>query len=746
MKMNLRHLVALGAAALAIQLNASAQNFTNNTGGSYNASCTATIKMKADAGKFNGTDSLGATSAKRVAGTVDWASGVGPQAVQGLYYTNLTLSGASTKTLADGVHVGGTNSCTQAYTAATSGARTYLGTFYYDGSGAQTIFAESGSSGTTNEYNNLSLSGGGLKTLNGATNLIGALADTSGTNLTLNANLTYGSGASLIAGTINVENLGGLTATGTGTTSNTGTINVNAGGSLALNSTGLFTNSGTIALAAQTGLFAQGAGSNLISSGAFTNAGDGVNATYACDATTEFSGSTYLASATPSMANYVAGNRYGLLRFSGASNKTQSGGTNGSLYVCGNVNFADGAGNLILGATTASTNVLDVDVTGDAPNTAIAYMNDTTHINGKVRLSGTLQTEGLYAMNNRQTKLSFKDVAGLSNVQLDVIPGSAPSKASDYNPNKDVVRTVEMSFAGTGSIDTLRVGYTAAEVAGLDIVHNPEANMRFAEAFDAAVPATLPAQKLVGGSGVATNSGAANPRFVNLASPTNGISLVASATNGGTTSQFVTGSQLMMTSAPNMFYATTPGRWTNTKTWDEGTLPTENDNVEIRTYVYAGIKSDATNGQAFGTSMIGNDISEVSQYPIDVSNPNGKAVANSITIASGTLFPNSALIIGNEDNTAPFVFHTAMTNTTVGGIASGFYNNNTQSQDVAWTGFTYTKATTPENATPANAKPISGLFISNLTFGSGNSVIFGTSQITNNGPISNHDGTIEVSK
>jgi hypothetical protein len=75
-------------------------------------------------------------------------------------------------------------------------------------------------------------------------------------------------------------------------------------------------------------------------------------------------------------------------------------------------------------------------------------------------------------------------------------------------------------------------------------------------------------------------------------------------------------------------------------------LPSEDDNVEIRHMVYAGIA-----GPFAGTVATGNTTSEASVYG---TNP----AANSIIVAN---LPNAAFILGNEDNGATYVFRTKST-------------------------------------------------------------------------------------
>jgi hypothetical protein len=103
-------------------------------------------------GNPNGSPALGVACNFRVPGNMRYTASAGTQNVQARYYTNLEMDGASEKAIPDAVYVSGTYNV-----VAASGNRTYSGTFYYDGTGDQTIFAETEPSGSVNRYNNLAI-------------------------------------------------------------------------------------------------------------------------------------------------------------------------------------------------------------------------------------------------------------------------------------------------------------------------------------------------------------------------------------------------------------------------------------------------------------------------------------------------------------------------------------------------------------------------------------------------------------
>jgi len=693
----------------------SAQNFTNNTGGTYTADCQAVVRIKNDAGAFNGTAQLGTTVP--IPGTVDWAAaGTTGQTVQALHYTNLFLSGGP-KTIPDGVYVGGSgcpsplpgytqlSSITGTGYYANSGDRTYTGTFHYEGTSAQTIYAENGASAGSNRYYNLDLSGS-AKSTTGATILEGLLAVQSTATLTTNADFTVGTGASTADGNITVT-AGNFQTTGTGTfTMNGGNIFDVTNGTLSLNSSGNFKENGTLAVGAD-GSLAMGENSYLDIAGTFTNAdAEHDNMTFDATSTVAYTGSSD--QTLQFTSDIDPDNNYGKLVFSGAGTKT----ANGDVHTRSNVTVAGGP--IVMGTDCVTGNSFYTDGTS---GNKISYSsaNNDQYIQGKVVLRGTLGTGIAYTFNNAQTQVTFSALP-TNYFSLNVVPGIAPDKSADFDLTRDLKRCVTIDYDGTaGNISTLRIGYVAGDKDAT--FTGNEANLHFEEAWGDAAGER---QKVSGGAGIATNGGAADPRFVQLATNSSMGLKLSGVANGGTIYELSKGSSIILTSKPMLFIAVNSGRWTNPNTWDEGAYPTSTDNAEIRTLVYAGIA-----GPAYGTVDIGNTTTENSVY---TTNP----IANSITIPTG--YANASLIVGNEDNGDGYNLHTAITGTS-GGINAGLYNSNATANAGDWN----VKTTTPGTNT------VNGLYISNLKNGTytASPVIFGTAQITNAGTITNYQ-VIEI--
>ncbi|MEN6291375.1 MAG: hypothetical protein ABFD07_05085, partial [Methanobacterium sp.] len=384
----------------------SAQTFTNNTGGTYTADCQAVVRIKSNTGSFNGTAQLGTATTSPIQGTVDWASTTGGQTVQALHYTNLFLSGG-TKNIPDGVFVGGSGCPTPlpGYTAltggvgyyTTSGTRTYTGTFHYEGTSAQTIYAENNASAGSNRYYNLDLSGS-AKSTTAPTTLDGLLAVQSTATLATNADFTVGTGASTAAGNITVTT-GNFQSTGTGTfTMNTDNTFDVTGGTLSLNSSGNFTENGTLAVGAS-GSLAMGLNSYLDIAGTFTNADvQHDNMTFDATSTVAYTGSG--AQTLQFTSDIATNNNYGKLVFSGAGTKT----ANGDVHTRSNVTVAGGP--IVMGTDCVTGFSFYTD---GASGNKITYIsqNNNEYIQGKVVLRGTILAGTAYTFNNAQTQVTF---------------------------------------------------------------------------------------------------------------------------------------------------------------------------------------------------------------------------------------------------------------------------------------------------------------------------------------------------
>lgn len=718
--------ITLLAVLLVSSLDVYSQNFTNNTNGTYTAgACTAVIKMKSTSGTFNGTAQLGTGTGNRIDGIVDWAATSGGQTVQALYYTNLFVSGGS-KTIPDGVYVSGTG-CPTAFTAyaqlqtsgvgyavaSGTGNRTYAGTFHYDGTSAQIIFPENGGSAGMNRYNNLDLAGS-AKSTNGDVILDGLLNVQNTATLTTADNFTVGNGASVASGNITANGSGkSFTTTGTGTFTVDPTVSftVDGGATLVLNSTGHFVNNGTLALTAA-GNLSMGPSSYLEIANAFTNASaTHTNMTFDATSTVAYTGT--VAQTLQFTSDAAASNNYGNLVFVGAGTKT----ANGDVYSRGTVSIAGGPivmdNNCGVGGYAFVT-----DVTGGNKITYASANNDQ-YIQGQVKLRGTFTASTDYTLNNAQTKVAFGTIPDGTNpyFALSVQPNTLPTNQADFDLTKDVKRCITVDYSGTaGVISHLRVGYTTGDLDGT--FNGDETKMRFAETWSGATQM----QKITGGAGLATNGGAANPRYVDLVTNTSLGLKLNNPSNGGTTYELGKNSNILLTSQPLQFIAINNGRWTNPGTWDEGVVPSSTDNTLIRATVYAGIA-----GPAYGTSATNNTTPETTHY----GQTGTIYIANSITIDNGTTYPDAALIIGNEDNGDNAILTTQLSGT-LGGIAAGFYNNNSVANSADnWN----VKTTDPTQV----GKTVNGLYVTSILNNTyTNPVRFGTAQVTNAGTIVNH--------
>lgn len=699
------------------------QNFTNNAGGTYTAECEAVIKIKSASGVFDGGAILGEPGAP-IAGTVDWAA-TAPQIVQARDYTNLFMSGG-TKSVQGGVVLWG-NGCASPlpdYLAldvtnfvgffATSDARTYAGVFEYAGLATQKIFAEGTAGGT---YQDLVLSGTGQKLIvsgedvsldgdftmeasnTGGLDVAGTLA--AGINMEQDAaapitidggSVTTGSGTNDFAGSIGITADGDLFNSISAGNNYSGAVNV-ADGSFNIDAAGTNTSieaAGSLTLSALAGEINMTNESDLNIAGAFVNsipAGGRTNMNFSAASTV-----TYAGAGAQGLVAADATNKYGNLVFTGAGTKT----ADGDNYVQDGSTVAVAGGPIDM---TTGPYVFDVDVTS-GNSISYASPDNDEYIRGSVRLSGTLDPAETYVMNNAQTQVGFLTVP--TDFTLDVLPQTAPDLTNNFNAATDVNRRVTLGFTGgPAALDLLRVGYTSLDVAPTVV----EDDLRFAEGYNA----SQDYQKITGGSGVATNGGAADPRFVDLAS-TGGIDLIAAGP--GTTQEIGDASQIILTSTPLIYIADTDGRWTNPNTWDEGAVPPTNSNTEIHALVYVGIK-----GPAFGTDSTGNTIPEITHYG------NNVVATNSIKIVAGD---NHALIIGNEDNGAGYLFHTALSGQ-LAGINAGFVNENAGTVSGDWDN---------KNIDP-NTNTLYGLWVQQLEGLNINVPAFGTAQILNTGAIRN---------
>jgi hypothetical protein len=701
-------------------------HFTNNANGTYAAGTNGIIRMRGsptDPGLFDGAVPLGAAAASRIPGRVEWVMVADGQNVQARWYTDLYYFGGAKNVLAD-VYV------FNVYDPSGGGARTYNAIFHYDGNGTQpvvpqVVFGEGNTAGGTNHYINVDLLDG-LKVNNAAVYASGFLTSNAAAGLTDNADFTIGTGPSNCAGNITINNCVFKTTLD-------GTMNLNAGATvlventgansmLNLMSTGIFTLNGTLTL--QSGATpgnlnvgydaATPVAAELDIPGTFTNqvaVGSRTNMTFAATSTVDYQGAGAQAPVAnndgiPANPKYL----YGNLGFHNAGIKTPD----GSMFMRGDILNVSG-GNVIMGNAIADANVFNLYRSGTAPTVTYSSANNDVYIKGKMRYYGTLPTGAMLKFNNAQTQLTFS--AAPTDYQLDVIPALQPALCSDWAAATDVNRTVRAIFTGTGTISVLRVGYISTEFTGAN-----ESRMRFFEGYDA----TQPKQKITIPGFPATNSGAADPRYVNLTGGA-GINLIAGV-GGGTISEMTSNSDIIMGTS-TLFITVANGRWTNPNTWDEGIIPSANDNALIRHLVYVGIDGPAW-GTAGGADEVAanNTLREVTPYPT------GFAV-NQVTISSDVIalpefptpYPNACLIIGNEDNGAGYKFLTNLSGV-IAGYNAGLRNFNKLANAAANSG---------DNKNAALGD-VHGLWMSTLNAGTGNVSIFGTAMITNAGTVQNN--------
>ncbi|MBL7997974.1 MAG: hypothetical protein JNL32_04985, partial [Candidatus Kapabacteria bacterium] len=415
--------------------------FRSNTGQFTNAAPVAqvsnagTIDMTGTDNLFTGTNPLGSSASNRIPGRVLWSATTPTQNVQNRWYVNLNVSG-NTKNMRDSIFVGGI------YTIANgTGNRTYNGTFFYDGTGAQTVVTEKG----INSYNNLELQ-----------NSVAASSKTvSGDTATVNGTFLN-----------NANNLGGLTVSGAGVLNLRGTSNSNsplivsgansainltnpaANLTLGNNSTFLADNGGRVnvsstfapaALVIQTGstyrlgntgtggqFHLTGAGMNVF--GTYLNQLPALtNAFYDCASTVR-----YLATANGQVVqatSSVEPNRYGKLETSGG-NKT----ANGDVHVkCGLfVNPNNGP----LQQIAMGTNTMFVYNPNPGTLTPVQYDNGLTDCasgsevlgNMRIEVPSNVGTTNAMTFNNRFTTLRFTNTANTpSTITINSQPATNPN-------------------------------------------------------------------------------------------------------------------------------------------------------------------------------------------------------------------------------------------------------------------------------------------------------------------------------
>ncbi|MGQ9819928.1 MAG: beta strand repeat-containing protein [Candidatus Kapaibacteriales bacterium] len=658
-----------------------AQDFTNNTGGTYQVGPNGgTIRMRSSGGQFNGTAPYG-TATNPVPGTVIWYCdqpmnvGVGGP----YYYTNLGTNGSGTKTFKTSAYIlgnytpqgGNRDYSTHAVTI------NYIGT-----SGSQTIAGENNTNGTG--YYSLVLSGASTKEIaTGSTVLVTNYFDldnTSGAltnNGTMNLNNTQASNAAA-----NITNNGTWNFNGSGTFTSAADFTNNAtgaGGGVFVSGSGAvtfnnFTNTD--------GAFNIAANSTVYMNGSFTRTSG--NISFDCASNFHYSGG----------AQTILGNNatyfpsYGNLFLAGTGDKTAGGDVSvcNNLTVSREVDMAPGANDYIL--TMLNTN-----------GNASATYNNNVEVRGKFRWQN-LTAGTQYTFNNANTQVTFSAVPTW--FQLDIRQQTNPTNLNNFNVQTDVRRAITANFNGTGTISALNISYESTDLGGS--FNGNENIMRYAEGYSS----TANHQKLIRSGATYTRNISVNPRTIAYAGGSGpGISLISSG-GGGTVYELSDGSNIVLTTVPITIVSVTNGRWTNPGTWDIGAVPTANDDVEIRHVVWTGIDQAVFGGSAWTDDEVDGS-----------NNGDAGAAANRITIANVS---GATLVIGNQDATmgnAERIFRTRLVAAS-GAQTPGIFNLNTNANTGDGDGTSATGLNGIWVRTPGQFTPV-----------------LGTLQLTNQGSIMN---------
>lgn len=563
--------------------------FRNSSGQFQNAAPVANvdnangvIDMTGTNNLFTGSNPLGSSASNRIPGIVLWSSTNPAQNVQGRFYSSLNVSGG-TKNMLDSIFVG------NVYTiAASTGTRTYNGTFRYDGTVAQTIQPENG----VNSYNNLAL-------LNGATGNTKTLNGTATVNGTFLNDASNNGGASVgNGGTLNLQ--GASTSRApfniTGTDAVLNLIN-GANSSLLVdnNSTLLADNGGRVnvsstaapaAMIIQNGstyrLGSNGVGgqfyltgtANMNVFGTYQNSLPALtNAFYECGTTVR-----YLATAagqTIQATSAVDANRYGKLETMGG-NKI----TNGDVHVkCG---LAVNPNNGPIHQIQMGSNTMFVH-NGGTGTTNVAYDGTLADCQSGSEIVGNMQRDiptpagtSAYTYNNRYTTVAFTNGTAPATLAVNALPNTNPNQ---YVASSDVNRKITVTYpAGAPWNATVRAGFRPSEAAALSGLANLN-NLRTYNDPTTGAPNRI-------GNNITRNT-TTGCEFYYL--ETQNIS-----NNGANT--LGSGNDLLFRGGPTTVFSARPGRWSNPETWADGAEPLPFDSVVIRHNVWAGFTRPTTSG------------------------------------------------------------------------------------------------------------------------------------------------------
>lgn len=604
--------------------------FTHNSGEFRNGNSNLTQIVNNGWFEFRGTDNrftdlssnpanapaLGWACDFRVPGNMRYFAPSGSQNVQARYYTNLEMDGPGTKAIPDAVYVSGTYNVTAA-----SGDRTYSGTFYYDGTGNQTIFPETAAAGSVNRYNHLAImTGSGTCALGSSTktiadnvsiSLMGNFSSAANTTLLLEGQLFAADVTAQGPITINdptpANTFAELRTTGTATYG--ANVTVTAGLFHVANGTATVQSVATLSLANSSNAQLQlDANTTLNIAGTLQN-NLPARTNWIFDATSTLA---FTATANGQQIPYTVSSRpFGNVQTSGGTKTTESGG---DVYVAGNLTVQSDNITVASGQTWIMT----------SPTASVSYAGAGLNSEIVGAMQRALGGTGSYTFNNAQTIVDFTAGTLPNTMTIAAFPQTNPN---NYDNTRDVQRKVTVSWAGSNAwTATFRVGYKVSDIPGTWNTNVNQGNLRFYESPSSGTP-----EKVSTGQAYQRLAAAgSNLGYIELA----GIQGTATAVPNGF-GFIASGNDLLLRGGPSVFYAVASGRWSNPATWDEGTEPSPTDEVVIDGFtVHAGY------------------VRAIDNYAVNEQYPT--QLAARITIGS-TL--NSALLFGSTSGPKTFALN-----------------------------------------------------------------------------------------
>jgi hypothetical protein len=631
-----------------------------------------------------GSTALGVACNFRVPGNMLYTASADTQNVQARYYTNLKMDGASVKAIPDSVYVSGTYNVTPG-----SGNRTYSGTFYYDGTGPQTIFAETATSGSVNRYNNLAImTGSGLCAAGTSTKTI---ADSQ--TISLMGNFFSAAGTTLLL----KGQLFAMNATANGPI----TINDPTPGTTfaELRTTGTATYADSVTVTA--GLFNVAGGTATVQSGATLLLANSSDARLQLGANTTLDIAGELQNNLPARTNWTF-DATSTIRFT----RTAAGQTipytvvsnpYGKVYTSGGTKSTQAGGDVVMAGDTLTVQSDNITVA----STRVWYMTNASAtvtysgagVNSEIvgQMQRAISGTGSYIFNNARTQVTFTAGTLPTTMTLAVFPQTNPN---NYDSTRDVRRRVTVSWSGDSSwTATFRVGYKTSDIPSTWASSVSQSNLRFYES-----PATGTPEKVSTGNMYNRSAASgADLGYIELA----GIRGTGRATMPNGRDSIASGNDLLLRGGPSVIYAIASGRWSNRNTWDEGVEPSPSDEVVIDGYtVHAGYVRDIDNW------------TDDEDYPTQL--------AAKITIGSS---PNSALLFGSTNGAKTFSLNVGA------GVPGEIINNRAGTA-------TITSGTPDTGNSPIDA----GLVVYTT---SGNEITLQAKSLRNNGTLFNF-GEIEV--